>query len=135
MGRTSHICSSVCSSGRFCFRGIFFKLVCREMSARRMGKLVSTHSRPKAAGLRASYDLRAVCGFNTQPPEGGWLSIPEIIQELRKTFENELVGISDLELQELIEDLFASHENKPKEVEQSEEIKQSEKGKLKRRKP
>ena len=23
-------------------------------------------------GLRASYDLRAVCGFNTQPPEGGW---------------------------------------------------------------
>ena len=79
---------------------------------------VSTHSRPKAAGcfvqhlgvafgsfntqppeggwLRASYDLRAVCGFqhtaarrrlesaptrrrsrvcfNTQPPEGGWIS-------------------------------------------------------------
>ena len=63
------------------------------------------------------------------------LSIPEIIQELRRTFENELVGISDLELQELIEDLFASHENKPKEVEQSKEIKQSEKGKLKRRKP
>lgn len=63
------------------------------------------------------------------------LSIPEIIKELRKTFENELVGISDLELQELIEDLFASHENKPKEVEQSEEIKQSEKSKSKRRKP
>lgn len=69
------------------------------------------------------------------------LNIQEIIQELRKTFENELADISDLELQELIEDLFASHENKPKEVkqseeiEQSEEIKQSEEGKRKRCKP
>lgn len=63
------------------------------------------------------------------------LSIPEIIQELKKTFKNELAGISDSELQELIEVLFASHENKPKEVEQSEEIKQSEEGKRKRCKP
>lgn len=57
------------------------------------------------------------------------LIIPKIIQELKKTFENELAGISDSELQELIEVLFASHENKPKEVEQSEE------GKRKRCKP
>ena len=36
---------------------------------------VSTHSRPKAAGLRR---LKFVCiarGFNTQPPEGGWASL------------------------------------------------------------
>lgn len=63
------------------------------------------------------------------------LNIQEIIQELRKTFENELADISDLELQELIEDLFASHENKPKEVKQSEEVEQSEEVKCKRRKP
>lgn len=63
------------------------------------------------------------------------LSIQEIIQELKKTFENELADISDLELQELIEDLFASHENKPKEVKQSEEVEQSEEVKRKRRKP
>ena len=36
--------------------------------------LVSTHSRPKAAG--DSIGTRGIdCdGFNTQPPEGGWLS-------------------------------------------------------------
>ena len=35
--------------------------------------VVSTHSRPKAAGSQLH---RARCGFgrfNTQPPEGGWL--------------------------------------------------------------
>ena len=37
--------------------------------------MVSTHSRPKAAGLTA-YRLVVCClGFNTQPPEGGWLHI------------------------------------------------------------
>ena len=35
--------------------------------------IVSTHSRPKAAG-RAKYSERTFSsGFNTQPPEGGWL--------------------------------------------------------------
>ena len=34
--------------------------------------LVSTHSRPKAAGpFLPTYHKRASC-FNTQPPEGGW---------------------------------------------------------------
>ena len=34
--------------------------------------LVSTHSRPKAAGfLYIKYSLSLIC-FNTQPPEGGW---------------------------------------------------------------
>ena len=36
--------------------------------------LVSTHSRPKAAGLRCTNPLCGWTGFNTQPPEGGWLS-------------------------------------------------------------
>ena len=42
---------------------------------------VSTHSRPKAAGIGAD-DLTAAMGsFNTQPPEGGWLKF--ISQTLR----------------------------------------------------
>ena len=34
--------------------------------------MVSTHSRPKAAGNRFSNRLFLVDCFNTQPPEGGW---------------------------------------------------------------
>ncbi len=34
---------------------------------------VSTHSRPKAAGLYASRRREQGAGFNTQPPEGGWV--------------------------------------------------------------
>ena len=33
---------------------------------------VSTHSRPKAAGLGIITKLRGDTRFNTQPPEGGW---------------------------------------------------------------
>ena len=34
---------------------------------------VSTHSRPKAAGFFIAI-IKTLCqGFNTQPPEGGWL--------------------------------------------------------------
>ena len=33
---------------------------------------VSTHSRPKAAGIVEQWQARTVCRFNTQPPEGGW---------------------------------------------------------------
>ena len=33
---------------------------------------VSTHSRPKAAGVSSSSPTAAASGFNTQPPEGGW---------------------------------------------------------------
>ena len=35
-------------------------------------QMVSTHSRPKAAGLQAMISTFAKFGFNTQPPEGGW---------------------------------------------------------------
>ena len=34
---------------------------------------VSTHSRPKAAGLRFQSFRTNWSGFNTQPPEGGWM--------------------------------------------------------------
>ena len=34
---------------------------------------VSTHSRPKAAGWIASAIASLGRGFNTQPPEGGWI--------------------------------------------------------------
>ena len=34
--------------------------------------VVSTHSRPKAAGLRAGAAKPDSKRFNTQPPEGGW---------------------------------------------------------------
>ena len=33
---------------------------------------VSTHSRPKAAGIRLGYSCLFSLCFNTQPPEGGW---------------------------------------------------------------
>ncbi len=36
--------------------------------------LVSTHSRPKAAGYPSRRPPRPLPSFNTQPPEGGWLS-------------------------------------------------------------
>ena len=36
---------------------------------------VSTHSRPKAAGRRCRAMLPAVARFNSQPPEGGWLAM------------------------------------------------------------
>ena len=35
--------------------------------------IVSTHSRPKAAGATRTTKLFISKGFNTQPPEGGWL--------------------------------------------------------------
>ena len=34
--------------------------------------LVSTHSRPKAAGLKVLSQCLNGTSFNTQPPEGGW---------------------------------------------------------------
>ena len=40
---------------------------------------VSTHSRPKAAGqLRCSL-LLSLTGFNTQPPEGGWIRMDPLL--------------------------------------------------------
>ena len=38
--------------------------------------MVSTHSRPKAAGISATSVSRWQLRFNTQPPEGGWFSMP-----------------------------------------------------------
>ena len=35
--------------------------------------MVSTHSRPKAAGQLFLDCAIQFCCFNTQPPEGGWL--------------------------------------------------------------
>ena len=34
--------------------------------------VVSTHSRPKAAGVNLFLHYHTTTGFNTQPPEGGW---------------------------------------------------------------
>ena len=35
--------------------------------------VVSTHSRPKAAGYGFDFSIMFSCCFNTQPPEGGWI--------------------------------------------------------------
>ena len=35
--------------------------------------IVSTHSRPKAAGIEAVLPVPLSPSFNTQPPEGGWI--------------------------------------------------------------
>ena len=39
---------------------------------------VSTHSRPKAAGIRIPLRTDSIRSFNTQPPEGGWSSTKSI---------------------------------------------------------
>ena len=39
---------------------------------KQVAKLVSTHSRPKAAGLWLIHGKTVSACFNTQPPEGGW---------------------------------------------------------------
>ena len=46
-------------------------------------KLVSTHSRLKAAGIskRISPTVRR---FNTQPPEGGWHNLQRLLLLLRR---------------------------------------------------
>ena len=44
------------------------------------GVKVSTHSRLKAAGWVAVQDVIYMLGFNTQPPEGGWLAILGVIK-------------------------------------------------------
>ena len=36
--------------------------------------MVSTHSRPKAAGSRLPHFADSPTCFNTQPPEGGWIA-------------------------------------------------------------
>ena len=47
------------------------------------GTFVSTHSRPKAAGISFIDCLRFTFSFNTQPPEGGWrLSSTQKLQHL-----------------------------------------------------
>ena len=48
------------------------RLGCVPVSAR-TGYCVSTRSRPKAAGLCASFGADGILCFNTQPPEGGWM--------------------------------------------------------------
>ena len=45
--------------------------------------IVSTHSRPKAAGLSNWETYRLLSCFNTQPPEGGWITNP-----VRRTHEH-----------------------------------------------
>ena len=45
------------------------------MGVKIVTEAVSTHSRPKAAGVfRRNVTFKAL-GFNTQPPEGGWLQV------------------------------------------------------------
>ena len=41
-----------------------------------LASAVSTHSRPKAAGVSIRVSLSNNHGFNTQPPEGGWYAQP-----------------------------------------------------------
>ena len=43
---------------------------------RHHAEAVSTHSRPKAAGLSDTSGKPATFGFNSQPPEGGWINHP-----------------------------------------------------------
>ena len=45
-----------------------------KMNANQINEMmVSTHSRPKAAGSVTMTAKKTKGGFNTQPPEGGWV--------------------------------------------------------------
>ena len=48
---------------------------------------VSTHSRPKAAGIKADLPKCDPSGFNTQPPEGGWVT-NSTVKEASKGFQH-----------------------------------------------
>ena len=48
---------------------------------------VSTHSRPKAAGLGIQLPLIPLLCFNTQPPEGGWREI-QVKKEQQRRFQH-----------------------------------------------
>ena len=37
--------------------------------------MISTYSRPKAAGFTNAAGYPVVSNFNTQPPEGGWIQV------------------------------------------------------------
>ena len=50
--------------------------------------MVSTRSRPKAAGLYCLRLRRLVQSFNTQPPEGGWV-VPVIATKARLCFNTQ----------------------------------------------
>ncbi len=50
--------------------------------------VVSTHSRPKAAGPLHWLELRGFTSFNTQPPEGGWY-LPSSPFLLRPSFNTQ----------------------------------------------
>ena len=45
------------------------------LTKRAIAILVSTHSRPKAAGCPPNQTCHRPIGFNTQPPEGGWYPV------------------------------------------------------------
>ena len=49
---------------------------------------VSTHSRPKAAGLKSGLRIRPRLCFNTQPPEGGWLT-SHVVQKFLHGFNTQ----------------------------------------------
>ena len=47
-------------------------------------RIVSTHSRPKAAGFLTDTSFSARRGFNTQPPEGGWMPMKSLLCRCRR---------------------------------------------------
>ena len=56
--------------------------------SKRRYEFVSTHSRPKAAGASVVQGRNQIQCFNTQPPEGGWLSAmaqPTLLQWFQHT--------------------------------------------------
>ena len=66
----------------FCWQSSLFQLTAArrrlEGDYQQMAETVqvSTHSRPKAAGAQSVRRMVFHGGFNSQPPEGGWLSAP-----------------------------------------------------------
>ena len=53
----------------------------------KLTKDVSTHSRPKAAGILNRLNYKIFQSFNTQPPEGGWILL-KVLRTFQKLFQH-----------------------------------------------
>ena len=70
---------------------------------------VSTHSRLKAAGSPPTSVFLELLGFNTQPPEGGWVAEPRMSGLSRVSTHSRLKAAGKLKTKLLKNQLVSTH--------------------------
>ena len=76
--------------------------------------IVSTHSRPKAAGYLNDVGLFGDYCFNTQPPEGGWLAINPTCGTIVKVSTHSRPKAAGNKEQKMTEQEIVSTHSRPK---------------------